>query len=360
MAARPRPSKKRPPAKKRARPKKTPPRTSAKTGAKTDPSPRGERLQKVLAAAGAGSRRQCEELILTGRVEVDRQVVTELGTRVDPAEQEIRLDGTALPKVRLVCFALNKPTGVVSTSNDPSGRPRVIDMVESRGMRLFTIGRLDMNSEGLILVTNDGALADRLTHPRYGVEKVYRVQVAGRPTREALAEVRQGVYLAEGFARVTGLRVKSHHKASTILEMVLHEGRNREIRRVLARVGHKVQRLVRIAIGPIRLGDLQPGESRMLSSNEIKELRQQADPKKAATRKTGRKPAARRKIVRKKTFGETATDEGAPRKKAARKKSVRKGTGRSKNPRSPTNTSRKTPQRGKGSKGRGPIRGSTK
>ncbi|MEE8452191.1 MAG: pseudouridine synthase [Thermoguttaceae bacterium] len=342
MAARLRPTKKRPP-RKRVPPKKISVKTVPKTGAKTDPSPPGERLQKVLAAAGAGSRRQCEELILTGRVEVDRCVVTELGTRVDPSEQEIRLDGNALPKVKLVCYALNKPTGVVSTSNDPSGRPRVIDMVESRGMRLFTIGRLDMNSEGLILVTNDGALADRLTHPRYGVEKVYRVQVAGRPTREALAEVRRGVYLAEGFARVTGLQIKSHHKASTILEMVLREGRNREIRRVLARVGHKVQRLVRIAIGPVRLGDLQPGESRLLSSKEINELRQEADPKKP-----------RKKTVRKKTGGETTDRRAVAGKGTARKKTVRKGTGGGKS----AKATKKTAKREQGGKGRKAIRGS--
>ncbi|HYW79098.1 MAG TPA: pseudouridine synthase, partial [Thermoguttaceae bacterium] len=334
-----------------------------------------ERLQKVLAAAGAGSRRQCEELIETGRVEVDRCVVTELGTRVDPSTQEIRLDGTVLPKVKLVCFALNKPTGVVSTNRDPSGRPRVIDIIESHGMRLFTIGRLDMNSEGLILVTNDGALADRLTHPRYGVEKIYRVQVAGRPTREALAEVRQGVYLAEGFARVTGLEVKSHHKASTILEMVLREGRNREIRRVLARVGHKVQRLVRIAIGPIRLGDLQPGESRMLTSQEINALRREADPKKPGRKKTthkttARKGTARKKVVRKKIFGDKPAGEGTARKKTARKETVGKkaatkrpagkGASRAESPRSPKKTAKRTPKRGPAAKGRKPIRGSKK
>ena len=157
-----------------------------------------ERLQKVLAAAGLGSRRQCEELITTGRVEVDRRVVTELGTRVDPAVQQIRVDGQPLAKPKLLYYAVNKPAGVLWTNRDPSGRPRVVDLVPSRDARLFTIGRLDLHSDGLILVTNDGELANRLTHPRYGVSKSYRVVVAGRPTREILARLLEGVHLAEG------------------------------------------------------------------------------------------------------------------------------------------------------------------
>ena len=143
--------------------------------------PPGDRLQKVLAAAGLGSRRQCEELITTGRVEVDRKVVTQLGTRVDPAAQDIRVDGESLSLGRRVYYAVNKPKGVVSTNRDPGRRPRVIDLVPNQDIRLFAIGRLDLNSEGLILVTNDGELANRLTHPRYGVQKVYLAQVVGRP-----------------------------------------------------------------------------------------------------------------------------------------------------------------------------------
>ncbi|NQU21103.1 MAG: rRNA pseudouridine synthase [Candidatus Nealsonbacteria bacterium] len=252
---------------------KKPQNTAKKPSHEDSPRTDGERLQKVLAAAGVGSRRQCEELILAGRVEVDRKMVTELGTRVDPTDQEIRLDGQALPKTKRVYYALNKPTGVVSTNSDPAGRPRVIDLIPSQKARLFTVGRLDFHSEGLILVTNDGELANRLTHPRYGVEKTYRVQVAGRPTREILAKLRQGVRLAEGFARVEGVRVKSRHKESAILEMVLREGRNREIRRVLARVGHKVLRLVRVAVGPVKLGNLPPGEHRQLTRDELAALR---------------------------------------------------------------------------------------
>jgi len=231
-----------------------------------------ERLQKVLAAAGLGSRRQCEELITAGRVEVDRRVITELGSRVDQSKQEIRVDGQMLPKPKLHYYAVHKPPGVLSTNRDPSGRRRVIDLLPGGHVRLFTIGRLDLNSEGLILVTNDGELANRLTHPRYGVRKTYRVQVAGRPDRDVLMKLRSGVHLAEGLARVEDVRIQSHHKQSSVLEMVLREGQNREIRRVLARLGHKVLRLIRTAVGPIRLGNLPPGASRPLSRDEVAAL----------------------------------------------------------------------------------------
>jgi 23S rRNA pseudouridine2605 synthase len=240
------------------------------------PPPGGpQRLQKVLAAAGLGSRRQCEELITAGRVDVDRRVMTELGTRVDPAQQAIRVDGVALHAARLEYFAVNKPPGVVCTNRDPSGRTRVIDLIGAQHARLFTIGRLDLHSEGLILVTNDGALANRLTHPRYGVRKTYRVVVAGTPTREVLAKLESGVHLAEGYARAERLEVRSRHKESTVLEMVLREGKNREVRRLLARVGHKVLRLTRIAVGPVRLGTLPIGAVRRLMPDEIKALKRE-------------------------------------------------------------------------------------
>lgn len=234
--------------------------------------PAGERLQKLLAAAGFGSRRQCEELITTGRVEVDGQMVTALGTRVDPSRQEVRVDGEPLKKQRLAYYAVHKPPGVVSTNRDPSGRPRVIDLVDAGDERLFAVGRLDLNSDGLILVTNDGELANRLTHPRYGVPKTYRALVAGRPTPEVLGRLRRGIHLAEGMARVDEIHVRSHHGDSTVLEVVLREGKNREIRRVLARVGHKVMRLTRLAVGPVRLGNLPSGASRALRREEVDAL----------------------------------------------------------------------------------------
>lgn len=248
-------------------------RPPTRSKASVEPSGGPPRLQKVLAAAGLGSRRQCEELITTGRVEVDRKVVTELGTRVDPATQEVRVDGESLKQQKLVYYAVNKPAGIVSTNRDPSGRPRVVDLVASGDFRLFTIGRLDLHSDGLILVTNDGDLANRLTHPRYGVCKTYRVVVAGCPDRAVLTKLTHGVHLAEGIARAESVEVKSTHKESTVLEMVLREGKNREIRRILARVGHKVERLTRIAVGPIRLSSLPPGAHRRLSNEEVAALR---------------------------------------------------------------------------------------
>lgn len=233
-----------------------------------------ERLQKVLAAAGIGSRRQCEELIRTGRVEVDRTVVTQLGTTVDPERQEIRVDGVPLHRSKPVYYAVHKPRGVVTTHRDPMGRPRVIDLVPTAGQRLFPVGRLDLYSDGLILLTNDGELANQLTHPRYGVEKTYRVLVAGVPTREVLLKLERGVRLAEGLARVHRAQIKKRQRKSTLLEISLREGRNREIRRVLARVGHKVLRLTRIAVGPVRLGNLPPGAHRKLTHAEVEALRQ--------------------------------------------------------------------------------------
>jgi 23S rRNA pseudouridine2605 synthase len=234
----------------------------------------GERLQKVLAAAGIASRRECEQLILEGRVEIDRKVVTELGTRVDPQQHEIRVDGESLSQAKLVYFAVNKPTGVVSTSRDPAGRPRIVDLLPPNTPRVFSVGRLDISSEGLILVTNDGELANGLTHPRHGIEKIYHVQVAGHVQNEVLAQLHRGMHLAEGFAQVKHVRIKSRRKRSTVLEMVLDEGRNREVRRLLARVGHKVQQLKRVAVGPVRLGELPPGAVRPLSVKEILSLEQ--------------------------------------------------------------------------------------
>jgi 23S rRNA pseudouridine2605 synthase len=253
-------------------PRKRPRRKPSVTRA---PAPEGaERLQKVLAAAGVAGRRECEQLILDGRVEVDRQVVTELGTRVNPRSQEIRVDGENVSQPKLIYFAVNKPDGVVSTSRDPAGRPRVIDLLPPDAPRAFCVGRLDRASEGLILVTNDGELANGLTHPRHGVEKTYQVQVAGRIEEAALQKMRHGTHLAEAFAHVKNVRIKRFRDRSTVLEMVLDEGRNREIRRVLAKVGHKVQRLTRIAVGPVRLGELPSGAVRMLTRQEVSALKE--------------------------------------------------------------------------------------
>jgi 23S rRNA pseudouridine2605 synthase len=247
-----------------------------------------ERLQKVLAAAGLGSRRDCEELITQGRVEIDRQVVSELGTKVDPLRHEIRVDGVVLHRPKRLYFAVNKPPGVVTTNFDPSGRPRVIDLVPTEE-RIFAVGRLDRASEGLILVTNDGELANRVTHPRYGVEKTYHVRVEGSPDNEQLLRLRRGVRIAEGVARVQSVRVKSRHKNVSDLEIILNEGKNREIRRVLAKVGHKVLSLKRVAVGPVKLGELKSGTCRKLMPQEIEALLEAARQR----RKEGKKKAGR-------------------------------------------------------------------
>jgi 23S rRNA pseudouridine2605 synthase len=214
-------------------------------------------------------------LITTGRVEVDRQVVTQLGTRVDPHAQEIRVDGERLPNPKRVVYMLNKPVGVVTTNVDPTGRPRVVDLVPG-DQRLFAIGRLDRMSEGLILITNDGGLANLLAHPRYGVEKKYLVQVAGVPSEELLDRLRRGVRLAEGEVHAKRVSIRSQHKQSAVLEMVLDEGKNREIRRMLASLGHKVHQLKRVAVGNLSLANLLPGQWRQLAWNEIESLRRDA------------------------------------------------------------------------------------
>jgi 23S rRNA pseudouridine2605 synthase len=231
-----------------------------------------ERLQKVLAAGGLGSRRQCEELILEGRVDVDREVVTELGTKVNPATQAIRVDGIPLRRQRRHYFVVHKPAGVLSTSKDQWRRTRVIDLVDSND-RLFTIGRLDKESSGLILVTNDGDLANCLTHPKFHVPKTYHVTVAGSPGHEVIQKLRRGVMLSDGPVKPESVIIKKRLKQSTLLEIILAEGRNREIRRMLARFDHKVVKLHRVAFGPIRLGVLPRGAHRELAKDEIRKLK---------------------------------------------------------------------------------------
>lgn len=247
-----------------------------------------QRLNKVLAAAGFGSRREVEELIVQGRVEVDREIVTDLSRKIDPRQSSLKVDGQQIKKLRPVYFMLNKPKGVLSTNKDPSGRMRVVDFVPDN-QRVFSVGRLDKSSEGLMLLTNDGELAQRLAHPKYGVQKTYFVVVAGIMTREELAKLHKGVYLAEGFARIDGATIRKQRKASTELEIVLSEGKNREIRRILARAGHKVLLLRRIAIGPLRLGQLPVGASRLLTPNEIKALKAYSSQSRQPQKKTPQK-----------------------------------------------------------------------
>lgn len=229
------------------------------------------RLNRLLAQAGFGSRRDCDELIEQGRIEVDGQTVTELGTKVDPAVAKVEVDGQPLKRHRPVYYAVHKPRDVLCTQRDPQGRTRVTDLVPD-GARVFPVGRLDRNSTGLILLTNDGELAQRLAHPKFGVAKTYYVVVQGQVTADDVQQLLKGVYLAEGRARVDQVKVRRVRKGSTELEIVLSEGKNREIRRILARLGHKVVVLRRLAIGPLRLGDLPEGAYRPLTSAQIDAL----------------------------------------------------------------------------------------
>ncbi|MBI2826934.1 MAG: rRNA pseudouridine synthase [Planctomycetia bacterium] len=278
------------------------------------------RLQKVMARAGIGSRRHCETLIAEGRVEVDGRIVTELGTKVR-ADQQVRVDGAPLARTRLVYYLVNKPSGVVSTNFDPSGRPRVIDLLPPTHERLFTVGRLDMSSEGLILLTNDGELANHLAHPRYGVEKTYQVLVAGAPDRDMLTTLRDGVHLAEGLARVASVHVKKSLPKSTLLEIVLREGKNREIRRILAKVGHKVLRLKRTAIDGLRLGEIAPGEYRRLTGDEVRALRGHG--RGASTKRPpGRRPRTNPRPVRDTAGSLPGRDKARGRRQAVADKVV--------------------------------------
>jgi 23S rRNA pseudouridine2605 synthase len=233
---------------------------------------RGERLQKVLARAGVASRRAAEELIRQGRVKLDGRVTTELGTRVDPVRQRIEVDGEPIRAERPVHYLLNKPQGFLCTDYDPSGRPRAIDLLGDVPQRLFCVGRLDRESEGLLLFTNDGQLAHRVAHPRFRIPKTYVIQVAGRPSGEELAKLRRGIYLSEGKVHADSIRKVAGHGQSTVLQIVLSEGRNREIRRMFARLGHKVMHLRRTRIGPLTDDRLKPGQYRKLRPDEVEAL----------------------------------------------------------------------------------------
>jgi 23S rRNA pseudouridine2605 synthase len=235
-----------------------------------------ERLNKLLAHAGVGSRRYCETLIGSGRVAVDGQTIRELGTKVDPQKQRVTVDGEPVRVERPVYWLVNKPRGCLCTNRDPAGRPLAIDLVPQVNQRVYTVGRLDEDSEGLLLLTNDGDLANRLMHPRFGVEKTYQVQVAGVPTAEDLQQLLKGVWLSAGHVRAKHVKREKKQGDSTWLRIVLDEGKNREIRRMLARLGHKVLRLRRIALGPLRLGTLPSGKARRLMQPELMALRRAA------------------------------------------------------------------------------------
>ena len=231
------------------------------------------RLQKLLALAGVASRRRSEELMLGGEVEVNGEVVTRLGTKVDPAADVIRVSGRRLPPIsEKVYLALNKPRGVVSTMSDPEGRRTLQDLVADRPERLFHVGRLDTDTSGLIILTNDGDFAHRLAHPSYEVDKTYVAEVTGQLFPRVVKRLLAGVTLDDGPVTVSKARIVEAAASRSIIELVIHEGRNRIVRRLLDEVGHPVTRLTRTRIGPVRLGRLKPGELRDLTPDELGEL----------------------------------------------------------------------------------------
>jgi 23S rRNA pseudouridine2605 synthase len=231
----------------------------------------GVRLQKVLAQAGLGSRRACEELIERRRVRVNGEVAV-LGRRVDPETDVVEVDGAQIGvRPGLVHYLLHKPAGVITTADDPQGRPTVVDLVPAEP-RVFPVGRLDGDSEGLLLLTNDGDLTHRLTHPSFGVDKEYLVEVEGEPSRGAIARLRDGVDLDDG----RSAPAKVAQLDARLLRITIHEGRNRQVRRMCEAVGHPVLRLVRTRIGPITDRSLKPGEWRALTQDEVRALERAA------------------------------------------------------------------------------------
>jgi 23S rRNA pseudouridine2605 synthase len=229
------------------------------------------RLQKVLARAGFGSRRACEELIADDRVTVNGEAAG-LGRRVDPGRDRVAVDGVPVPvRPGLVYYLLNKPPRVVTTASDPQGRRTVLDLIPSEP-RVFPVGRLDYETEGLLLLTNDGDLAHGLTHPSRGVPKAYLAEVSGVPSRGELRRLREGVELEDGLTAPARVRVVQSRPGGAAIELVVHEGRNRQVRRMCEAVGHPVLRLIRTRLGPLADRDLRPGAWRALTSNEIRAL----------------------------------------------------------------------------------------
>jgi 23S rRNA pseudouridine2605 synthase len=241
----------------------------------------GIRLQKVLASAGIGSRRACEELIAQGRVTVDGKVVSIQGMRVDPDLAEIRVDGDLINlSDEKTWLMLNKPVGVLSTMHDEMHRPCVGDYLADRSDRLFHVGRLDADTEGLLLLTNDGQLANRLTHPAFGVSKRYLLKIQAPVPKDMGKRLKQGIMLDDGLARFDDFKVVDSTKNEAIIEVAIHEGRNRIVRRAFEEMGYPISSLMRIAVGPIELKDLKSGQMRRLTSQEITALRSVTDVKK--------------------------------------------------------------------------------
>ena len=255
------------------------------------------RLQKLLAEAGYGSRRACEELITDGRVTIDGETVTTLGARVEPVRQRVTVDGEQVRAERKVYYLVHKPRGVLCTNADPDGRPRVIDLVPRVSQRIYTVGRLDQSSDGLVLMTNDGELAQRLMHPRYGAEKTYLAVVQGAPSPEVLRRVVRGVWSSDGKLRAQRIRFRRRVKGGSELEIVLREGKNREVRRMLAKLGHKVLHLTRTGIDELKLGRLPSGGHRRLTSAEVQHLKRKFLSREADSCQPPRPPLPHRSTI---------------------------------------------------------------
>jgi pseudouridine synthase len=235
-----------------------------------------ERLQKVLAHAGVASRRAVEEMISAGRIAVNGRTAR-LGQKVDPEKDEVEVDGSRVPlKADLVWYLLNKPTGVVTTASDPDGRTTVLDLIDAP-TRVWPVGRLDIDSEGAVIVTNDGDLTQRLTHPSYEVPRTYLVEVGGGISEPAMRRLASGVELDDGAATPIHVRLVQRHAGAALVEMTIAEGRNRQVRRMIEAVGGRVTRLVRVSIGPLMLGRLKPGTARRLAPAEVRSLYKAAD-----------------------------------------------------------------------------------
>jgi len=228
-----------------------------------------ERLQKFLARAGVASRRKSEELITNGQVAVDGHVVRELGSLVDSENQIVTVDGKQVEVEAITCVLLNKPVGYVTTVTDPEGRRTVMDLISELGVRLYPVGRLDYDSSGLLLMTNDGDLTYRLLHPKYHVEKTYRVTVLGMPEALAIKKLQSGIELEDGQTSPAGITVLRHHPKESVLEVTIHEGRNREVRRMFEAVDHPVKRLKRIRFGTLRIDQIASGHWRRLTIGEV-------------------------------------------------------------------------------------------
>lgn len=286
-----------------------------------------QRIQKILAAAGFGSRRYCEQLVLDNRVSVNGQPLHQLPALVDSDVDRIAVDGRPVKAEKPAYFMLNKPAGVFCTHLDQAGRARAVDLLVGVKERVYPVGRLETESMGLLILTNDGPLTQKLTHPRFGVPKTYRVEVPGRPSSNALEKLRGGVWLSEGKTAPAKIEVIHSNAKRTIMEITLREGRNREIRRMLAKLGHNVRRLVRVRIGRLSIAKLPLGAFRRLTESEIKYLKSLAErgstmERPESTVRFANRPWTARPTARRRATGSRAVRLERPREAAPRGRTI--------------------------------------